>query len=74
MRGSGPAQAGRFFLNKPAADSRLSAGAEEDEGAEKDPAKMERKERERRKEEEGQPPPIPEKVKKRQELEVTVVF
>lgn len=35
---------------------------------EKDVAKTERKERERRKDLEGQPPPIPEKVKKQQGL------
>lgn len=38
---------------------------------EKDAAKTERKERERRKDSEGQPPPIPEKVTNRQQLEVT---
>lgn len=39
-----------------------SVGTEEEEGTEKDPVKIERKDREKRRDSEGQPPPIPEKV------------
>lgn len=53
---------GGLVTNLPLTNT-FSAGAEEDEGPDKDPAKTERKERERRRDSEGQPPPIPEKVK-----------
>ncbi|KAM3875857.1 F-actin-uncapping protein LRRC16A-like [Diretmus argenteus] len=43
--------------------SGTTPGAEEDGDAEKDPGKMEKKEREKGRDSEGQPPPIPEKPK-----------
>lgn len=37
-------------------------GTEEEGDTERDPGRMDRKEREKRRDSEGQPPPIPEKV------------
>lgn len=40
-----------------------SAGTEEEGDPEKDPGKMEKREREKRRDSDGHPPPIPEKVR-----------